>query len=72
VAVLKVDPRCPTLAHLGTLAAMLIAEYDRSVTLWAGGTAMGLTKVGRKRRGDPVHSALEAARRQTPSLATNA
>jgi hypothetical protein len=24
---------------------MLIAEYDRSVTLWAGGTAMGLMNV---------------------------
>jgi hypothetical protein len=45
VALLKVDPRYSTLVHLGTLAAMLIAGYDRSVTLWTGGTTMGLTNV---------------------------
>jgi hypothetical protein len=48
VALLKVDPRYSTLVHLGALAAMLIAGYDRSVTLWTGGTAMGLPNAGRK------------------------
>lgn len=42
---MKVDPRYSTLVHLGALAAMLIAGYDRSVTLWTGGTAMGQTRV---------------------------
>jgi len=52
VALLKVDPRYSTLVHLGTLATMLIAGYDRSVTLWTGGTRSVAAERGKEVRAE--------------------
>lgn len=49
---MKVDPRYSTLVHLGTLATMLIAGYDRSVTLWTGGTRSVAAERGKEVRAE--------------------